>query len=548
MRRHEVHFTNLIDWLDNQLSAEERQRIEAHLANCPTCQRDLAWLQRVVQAARSDDTVAPPAEAVAQVKALFRAHKMQLAQREQRWVRMPRFAFALALTLVLLISIAVYLSRVPTLFAREATLAMMEGTIEMQRSGTGKWQAADMGEILHEGDGIRVVDGTATIALFEGSVLGIQQGSELVFSVMRSGLFGATYNVVLQQPAGEVDYNVAPLRSSLCRFEAYAPTVRVAVRGTRFVITVQDQKQTQVTVLQGRVEVTSATTKTVLTEREVAIVPANAPLIYLPTLTPLPTPEPSVSKTPLLTSSPTVAVLPSPSAIDMSPAPRGEGSHRTATPPSVTTHPMPSETPTPSTSVTVTPTLPLRGNQVLFQGTIESFPPRLLGLWTVDGQTIVVTPRTQIRGTPEVGRQARGTALAIAAQPLMALEIEIEEPQLGETPLPSPTPQLGPHPVRTPQPGLGPHPVRTPQPMLTIGPGQWPSPVITLPAIRTPQPMATLLPRRTPQWAPTPPSVPSPQPSASPEATTTPLATEFTEATPTPLPTWPTSPGPQPRR
>lgn len=549
MSHQKVHFSDLVDWLDNRLDAEERQQVEAHLATCPACQRDLAWLQRVIRAARADDMVEPPPEVVARVKALFRARKTQLAQQKMRWTWMPRLAFVLALTLLLFVSTAVYLSQVPTLFAREATVSMAEGSVQVRHLGVGEWQDIRPGETLREGDEVRTADGVAVFALFEGSQLEMQSGGELSLSTLRSDLFGTTYQIVVQQAAGVVDYDVAPLRNPLCRFEAHAPTVHVAVRGTRFVITVQSQEQTQVTVLQGSVEVANAITKTVLAEREVAIVPADAPLIYLPTLTPLPTLEPAVSKTPPPPLQ-TVLGLPTPSATatptSIAQMPKQQGSHLRVTPFSTTVQPIPSQTPALTVSLTLTPTPSLKANQVPFHGTIEHLPPRLLGFWTIDGRTILVTPRTQISGTPEVGRQVRGIALAIAGQPFIALQMEIEEPQPAETSPPSPTP------------GFGPHPVRTPWPTLTMGPHGWPSPMITPPAPHTPLPITTLLPRRTPHWMPTPPSIPLPQPTVSPEATATPFAgewvemtpyaTEWAEATTTPQPTWPMNSGPQPRR
>jgi hypothetical protein len=181
--------------------------------------------------------------------------------------------------------------------------------------------------------------------------------------------------------------------------------------------------------------------------------------------------------------------------------------------------------------VSITPTLTLEANRVPFRGVIESLPARLLGAWTISGQTVWVTPRTQITGTPEVGRRARGIALATAGQALVALRIEIEEPY----PTATPSPGLGPHPTATPSPGLGTYPTATPWPIHTVVPGPRPSPIITVPSMRTP--IATLLPRRTPHRTPTSPSTPSPQPSASPEATATPLAADWADASPTPEPT-----------
>lgn len=526
MSGHEVHFTNLVDWLDNRLDAETRQRVEKHLAGCPACQRDLAWLQRVIHAARSDDTIEPPTEAVAQVKALYRTKTKPLApaRASRVWptAHMPHLAFAFALTFVLLVSTVLYLTQTPTLFAREATLITTVGSAQTRRMGEAEWQAVGPGEALREGDGVRVVDGTAVLTLFDGSLLEMQGGSELTFSALRSGLFGSTYQIVLQQTAGSVDYNVAELCSSRCLFEVLAPTARVAVRGTRFVITVQNQEQTHVTVLQGSVQVVSPLTTTILAEREAAIVPAHALPVYLPTLTPLPTLEPSATTTPSPHPSLTARkwlpfVTPTPIPTEPQAA---RPQQPTAPRPSETAPHRPSEMPTFTATASITPTsTSLASNQLHFRGTIESFPRNLLGLWTISGQSILVTPRTQITGTPAVGRQVRGIALALDRRPLMALQMEIEEPQPGLTPW------------------LGPHPTHTPMPLWTPEPGQFPSPTRTVRPRRTLLPTITIPPRRTPILTPILPITPVPQPTVSLEATATPAAVDLAEATPTPVPT-----------
>nr|MBC7245181.1 FecR domain-containing protein [Chloroflexota bacterium] len=560
MRYHEVHFTNLVDWVDNRLDPERRQRLEKHLAGCPACRRDLAWLQRVIHAARSDDTVEPPAEAVARVKALYhtKAKAIAAARTSRVWptIRVPRLAFAFALTLVLLVSVVLYLTQVPTLFAHAAMLTTVVGSTQARHMGEAQWQEIGAGGALCEGDAVRVVDGVALLILFDGSALEMQAGSELAFSSLRSGLLGTTYQIVLQQTSGSVDYNVASLRSSRCLFEVQAPTARVAVRGTRFVVAVQSREETHVAVLQGSVQVISAMTTTVLAEREVAIVPANAPLVYLPTLTPLPTPEPTAiavpSPQPSLTAhgwAPSATPTPEPTVSQL------EGIPQTPTMPHAgrVAYPEPShQRPSPAASSSITPTLTVSpwSSQVHFRGIIESFPHNLLGLWTISGQSVLVTPRAEITGTPAVGRQVIGIALAIAGHPLVALQMEIEEVEPRGTVPPSP------------RPGLGLYPTRTSPPSRTIEPGSRPSPAVTVPPIRTPLPIATILPHRTPAPMVTPstaiipprrtpiptataPPTPSPQPTASPGATITPEAIEFAEATPKPEPTTPTGIGPR---
>jgi len=88
---------------------------------------------------------------------------------------------------------------------------------------------------------------------------------------------------------------------------------------------------------------------------------------------------------------------------------------------------MPSTSATPTRAVFATPAIGLARrptltraatpmvppDNVTFSGTIESFPPGLLGLWMVGGRGIVVTPSTQISGTPAVGAVAHVDVVAL---------------------------------------------------------------------------------------------------------------------------------------
>ena len=99
MKRHSITLADLADWADGRLDAEAQRRVQAHLADgCPACQRDLAWLQRVIAAARTDQTVEPPGESVARVKDLYRSRFVRPAPQPRR-LRLslsPRLAVALA--------------------------------------------------------------------------------------------------------------------------------------------------------------------------------------------------------------------------------------------------------------------------------------------------------------------------------------------------------------------------------------------------------------------------------------------------------------------
>lgn len=63
MRRskREHHWTeaHLSDYLDGDLAAAERSRLESHAGICPDCKRVLATLRRTVEALRALDSPAP---------------------------------------------------------------------------------------------------------------------------------------------------------------------------------------------------------------------------------------------------------------------------------------------------------------------------------------------------------------------------------------------------------------------------------------------------------------------------------------------------------
>src|SRR5688572_14446606 len=58
-----LSYETLLDYLENRLSAEERNAVEAHLAEpCPQCDRRLARLRAVLASTAGDRTVAPPGD------------------------------------------------------------------------------------------------------------------------------------------------------------------------------------------------------------------------------------------------------------------------------------------------------------------------------------------------------------------------------------------------------------------------------------------------------------------------------------------------------
>ena len=68
-----IPFTHLVDLVEGRLARGERALVEAHVAACPRCAADVAWLERVIGLMRTDDSEAPPRHILAQVRRMFRA-------------------------------------------------------------------------------------------------------------------------------------------------------------------------------------------------------------------------------------------------------------------------------------------------------------------------------------------------------------------------------------------------------------------------------------------------------------------------------------------
>jgi hypothetical protein len=77
----------LLNYLEGQLSAEERKEVDAHFAEaCQQCDRRLALLRTVLQTVAGDRTVAPPADVLKQ--AVEKAKTRKKTSSPRLWNRM----------------------------------------------------------------------------------------------------------------------------------------------------------------------------------------------------------------------------------------------------------------------------------------------------------------------------------------------------------------------------------------------------------------------------------------------------------------------------
>jgi hypothetical protein len=86
-----IHFEQLVDLVEGRLSANDQAQAMAHLAGCPQCTAEQAWLERVIGLMRTDTTESAPPAAISRIVQLFEAHQ----RRAQAAHKQPQRIFAL---------------------------------------------------------------------------------------------------------------------------------------------------------------------------------------------------------------------------------------------------------------------------------------------------------------------------------------------------------------------------------------------------------------------------------------------------------------------
>ena len=139
----------------------------------------------------------------------------------------------------------------------------------------------------------------------------------------------------------------------------------------------------------------------------------------VPTWGPRPTWTPEATVTPGTAWTPEATATPQPTATPRwTPLPR----------PTWTPRPTHTARPTrmPPVIVTPVPVATAQVEEVRFTGTIASFPDNLIGVWIIGRRIVLVTPNTQISGTPAVGLTAEVQGLRyVAATGIRAIRIAI---------------------------------------------------------------------------------------------------------------------------
>lgn len=75
-----IRFERLVDLVEDRLSAEKQLQIMAHVANCPQCAAEKAWLERVIGLMRADNNESAPAPAIERALKLFRERTRKIKE------------------------------------------------------------------------------------------------------------------------------------------------------------------------------------------------------------------------------------------------------------------------------------------------------------------------------------------------------------------------------------------------------------------------------------------------------------------------------------
>ena len=220
------------------------------------------------------------------------------------------------------------------------------------------------GEEVGAGDRIRTgPSSSAVLVFFDGSVTVLEARTKVTLVQLSSREDGGERVIVLHQWLGRTFSRVQHLPDRASRFEVESPTAMMAVRGTQFVVAVEDDGTTNVVVLDGAVRVTAQeATVSVLAGQGTTVWPEQPPapvrLVSVPTpmewapLHRLHPPEETRPPTPTATARPTLVFVPTETATPL-PTPTWVMPAPTRAP---TRTPVPTDTPAPTYTSTPRPT------------------------------------------------------------------------------------------------------------------------------------------------------------------------------------------------
>src|SRR4030042_1013905 len=191
-----------------------------------------------------------------------------------------KVALPVALGLILIIASVVsatnFISPSPAM-ADGCTLSVISGTVEIQAPAADIQPGID-GMTLDVGTRVKAAqDSTALLTFFDGSTLKMEPGTDIEIQQLESNNKQAA-TIVLKQWMGRTWSSVVKMVDKGSRYEIDTPSAVALVRGTRFIIEVDEAGQTREQTTQGLVSV--------IAQGEEVFVPAGQFTVVEPGATP----------------------------------------------------------------------------------------------------------------------------------------------------------------------------------------------------------------------------------------------------------------------
>lgn len=188
------------------------------------------------------------------------------------------FAVAAAAVVAVVLVIRFVLLGPSPVLASFTTLSVISGTVEVQEEGTSEFRRAEDGEILKAGQRVRTgPDGRAVLTFYEGTTATLEPGTDVVIQALeRSGDHG--FFTSLRQSAGITWNRVVKFADPASGYEVETAAGIAAVRGSAFMVSVEEDGTTGIRVREGTV-VARAEGQQVTVEAgmETSIVPGQSP-------------------------------------------------------------------------------------------------------------------------------------------------------------------------------------------------------------------------------------------------------------------------------
>lgn len=176
---------------------------------------------------------------------------------ESKKVQSPGKKLLPIFTIIVIVCIIgiIWLVLNPSVEAEEvnAQLVIDSGTVQVKHEG-GSWTSAENGMLLYQSDSVKTGDNSsASIILFETSVVRLDSNTEVTIDELTQQ---EETNVLLSQDSGRT-WNTISKMSGIDDYEVQTPTTVASVRGTAFVVIVEENGTTYYGVSHGVLNVSS---------------------------------------------------------------------------------------------------------------------------------------------------------------------------------------------------------------------------------------------------------------------------------------------------